>query len=218
MSDTLAQQGTTPTAGLVATVAVPEPVTKTIEERAKSLAEHAGHIRNTTSLIGDDAAAMQLEAFRIQLDERTAKLAKQAPSELLAELSELGFAWRDLARMLGVSVPALRRWRGGELPSGENRRLVAQLLAFTQIIRDDHLVFEPASWMEVRIVGDAPLTPIDLYAAGQLEVIHDLAAEKITPEAALDAADPDWRNRYRSEWEVATGEDGERFVRPKTRR
>ena len=176
------------------------------------------HVRNTTTVIGDDATAIQHEAFRIQLDARTSQLVKQDPAVLLDELSEMGFAWRDIARMLGVSVPALRGWRKGDRPSGENRRLIAQLLSFAQIIRDDHLVFEPASWMEVPLVRDVPVTATDLYETGDLEIIHDLAADKTSPEAALDATRPDWREQYRSDWEVATTEDGERFIRPKTGR
>ena len=190
------------------------PGTMTIDERASDIAERAGHVRNQSSLVSMDAAEVQHDAFRIQLDARPARGARQDPAELLNQLSELGFAWRDIARMVGVSVPALRRWRNGELPSGENRRRIAQLLAFAEIIRDDHLVFEPASWMEVPIVGDAPTTPIELYAAGHLDVMFDLAADQCSPEAALDAAIPDWRERYRSDWEVGTAEDGQPFIRP----
>lgn len=215
VSEVIAQQKATGLAEVVPPQQPPTTGTLTIEERARELAERAGHIRNVTEIVGDDAAALQHEALRIQLDARTSQLSKQDPAALLGQLSDLGFAWRDLARMLGVSVPAVRRWRTGELPSGENRRLIAQLLAFAQIIRDDHFVFEPASWMEVPIVRDSPVTPIDLYATGHLEVVHDLAAEKCSPEAALDAAEPDWREKYRNDWEVATDEDGQRFIRPK---
>lgn len=211
MSDILAGQIATPTP-------FPGTETKTIEEMGKDLADEAGHINNRASIISDDAVSVQLRAFAIQLDERTARLAKKDPAELLNDLSGMGFAWRDIARMVGVTVPAVRRWRNGEIPSGENRRQIAQLLAFSQIIRDDHFVFEPASWMEIRIVGAAPLTPIDLYEAGNLNVVYKLAADKITPEAALDEIDPQWRERYRSDWEVATADDGERYIRLKTER
>ncbi|MDQ6840194.1 MAG: helix-turn-helix domain-containing protein [Actinomycetota bacterium] len=212
MTDKLAQS---PTSQVVPAPEFPAPGTMTIEERAQDLAERAGHVGNQTSLVGGDAAGLQHDAFRIQLDTRTARLVKQHPSELLDQLSELGFAWRDVARMVGVSVPALRRWRGGELPNGENRRAIAQLLAFAHIIRDDHLVFEPASWMEVPIIGAAPITPVDLYAAGHLDVVFDLAAEQCSPEEALDATNPGWRETYRSDWEVGMAEDGQPYIRPK---
>lgn len=194
---------------------LPAQRTMTIEERVHDLAERAGHLRSTTTIVGDDATAVHHDVFRIQLDTRTSKLARQNPTVLLDELAALGFAWRDIARMVGVSVPALRRWRSGERPSGGNRRAIAQLLAFAQIIRDDHRVFEPASWMEVPIVSGAPTTAVDLYVAGHLEVVFDLAAEHCTPEVALDTAEPGWSERYRSDWEVGTAEDGQPYIRPK---
>lgn len=196
--------------------ALPAQGTLTIQERADFLARDVGHLRNQTSMSDGDAADLHHEAFRLQLDLRTSELVKAEPVRVLDQLSDLGYAWRDIARMVGVSVPALRRWRGGELPSGDNRRAIAELLAFTQIISEDHLVFEPASWMEVPVTGSAPVTKIDLYAAGQLDVIFDLASSHCTPEQALDTAEPNWRERYRSDWEVAVGDDGERYIRPTT--
>ena len=186
----------------------------TIEERARDITERAGFLRNQTAVVTDDAAENHHRSFRLQLDTRTTRLVKSDPIELLDELAGHGFAWRDIARMIGVSVPALRRWRLGERPTGENRRAIAQLLAFVQVITSE--VFEPASWMEVPLSGDAPTTAIDLYAAGQLDVVFDLATRNSAPEAALDIAEPGWRDRYRSDWEVATAEDGQPFIRPKT--
>jgi hypothetical protein len=189
--------------------------TQTIEELANDLAERAGHLRNQTALVSGDVADIHHESLSIQLDTRLARLATQDPAALLDQLALMGFGWRDIARMVGVSVPALRRWRNGDMPTGENRRAIAQLLALVQIIRDDHLVFAPAFWMEVPISDGAPITGIDLYAADRWDIVFDLATHNCTPEEALDAAEPDWRNRYRSDWEVDTAEDGQPFVRLK---
>lgn len=217
--------GVTATLSQSATTAETMPVndfpvqgTMTIEERAHDLVERAGYLRSTTMIVGDDVAAVHHDAFHVQLDTRTAQLVKADPVALLDQLSDLGFAWRDIARMVGVSVPALRRWRAGDRPTGENRRSLAQILAFAQIVRDDHLVFEPASWMEVRISRDAPTTSIDLYAAGHLDVVYDLAAGHCSPEDALDATDSGWREKYRSDWEVATAADNQPYIRPKNGR
>lgn len=200
---------------VVPAAAMPPQGTMTIQERVDDLARQAGHLRNQTSMTDGDAADLHHDTFRLQLDLRTSELAKKAPVKVLEQLSDLGYAWRDIARMVGVSVPALRRWRSGELPTGDNRRAIAQLLAFTQIIDEDHLIiFEPASWMEVPVSVSAPVTKIDLYAAGQLDVIFELASENCTPEQALDVAEPGWREKYRSDWEVAVAEDGERYIRP----
>jgi transcriptional regulator with XRE-family HTH domain len=188
--------------------------TMTIEERARDLTERTGSLRTRTAIATEDVADTHHRAFQVQLETRTADLAKRDPAELLGELAELGFAWRDIARMVGVTVPALRRWRNGDKPSGENRRAVAELLAFTRIIAENQ-IFEPASWMEVPIARGAPTTPIDLYVRKQLYIVFDLATSNIQPEAALDLAEHGWRERYASDWEVGVAEDNEPYIRPK---
>jgi hypothetical protein len=207
-------QSATASADVRPALSLEVPRTMTIEERARDLTERAGFVRNLSAVVTDDAAETHHSSFRLQLDTRTARLVKSDPVDLLDELADLGFAWRDIARMVGVSVPALRRWRRGERPTGENRRAIGQLLAFVQIITSE--VFEPASWMEVPLSRDAPITAIDLYTAGQLDLIFDLATGNRPPDAALDIVRPGWRERYRSDWEVATAEDGQPFIRPKS--
>ena len=117
--------------------------------------------------------------------------------------------------MLGVSVPALRRWRLGDKPTAENLRHIAALVAFALMGRDDHLVVDVASWMEVPIVEGVPLTSIDIYAKGRLLTIFELASEHITPFQALDRIEPDWRERYRSDYKVYRAEDGQPAIRPR---
>lgn len=214
MTDTLSQSPTS--AEAAAPSDVPASRTLTIEERVREIAARAGQVRSSISLVNTDAAELQHEAIHVQLDIRTAHLARQEPATLLEQLSDMGFAWRDIARMVGVSVPALRRWRAGDLPSGEHRRRIAQLLAFAETIRDEHMIFEPASWMEIPISGQAQTTPIDLYAADHLDTVFDLASEHCTPEEALDQAEPGWRDKHRSDWEVGTADDGQPYIRLKS--
>lgn len=192
----------------------PQSRTPTMLEAARDLTEWAGFARNVHSVLGEDLTDIHHRSLRLQLDARIEKLLGRNPTELLGALADLGFGWRDIARMVGVSVPALRRWRQGEMPTGDNRRAIAQLLAFVELLSEDH-VFGLASWMEAPIVTCAPTTRIDLYAAGRLKVVFDLAAEKCSPEAAMDIAEPGWRDRYRSDWEVADGEDGQPVIRRK---
>jgi hypothetical protein len=109
----------------------------------------------------------------------------------------------------------LRRWRAGERPTGDNRRTIAQLLAFVKIIVDHGFVFEPASWMEMPVSSAIATTAIDLYAKGQLETVFDLATQSITAEQALDLIEPGWRNSPQSSWEVLVAEDGVPYIRPK---
>lgn len=202
------------------TVALPQELqvsrTRTIGElaqEARDLADQAGHLRNVNAVLATDFTDVHHRAFRVQLETRTAQIAKRAPVELLNEINELGFGWRDIARMVGISVPALRRWRQGESPTGEHRRSLAELVAFVRILAQDHLVADTASWMEMPITRDAPLTSIDLYVQGQQLTIFDLASEHISPDEALDIADPGWRQRYHSEFEVFRAADGQPALR-----
>ena len=189
--------------------------TRTIEEALRELVGHAGHLRNRADIESDDLTDIHHSSLQLQLNARIEKLLPDNPAALLSELADLGFGWRDIARMVGVSVPALRRWRNGEPPTGENRGAIARLLAFAKILSEDHMIFDPASWMEVPVVEGAPTTRIDLYVAGRLDVVFDLATHHCVPEAAMDAAEPGWRERYRSDWEVATASDGQPYIRLK---
>ncbi len=69
---------------------------------------------------------MHSDSLRIQLESRTDEAAKGAPADLLSELADLGFSWTSVARIVGVSIPAVRKWRQGDAVSGHNRRRLAQ--------------------------------------------------------------------------------------------
>jgi len=220
MTDTLRGQ---PTGG--GTVAAPPDLqvsrTRTIEELAREasdITQEAGHLRNVNAVMGSTLIDVHHRGFRVQLDTHTTKTVKRSMTVLLNELNDLGFGWRDIARMVGVSVPALRRWRKGDSPTGDHRRQVAQLVAFVGILAEDHLVTDVASWMEVPLTHDVPVTAIDLYSGGHLFTIFDLASEHITPERALDQADPGWRERIDTEYEVFRAGDGQPAVRPRASR
>jgi hypothetical protein len=52
-------------------------------------------------------------------------------------------------------------------------------------------------------------------SAPWLDIVFDLAAGNRAPEAALDIAEPGWRERYRSDWDVAMAKDGQPYIRSK---
>ncbi|MFJ9377705.1 hypothetical protein [Streptomyces sp. NPDC101455] len=146
---------------------------------------------------------------------RAAELGKSAPAVLLGRLSDLGFAWRDVARMLGVSVAALQKWRRGEKMTGTNRLRLASLLAACDLIVSHYAVDEIASWFEMPLTTECPITPIDLYADEQPKLLFDYASGHGHPEQVLSEFVPDWRERYRSDFEVYEAMDGELAIRPK---
>ncbi|WP_271403832.1 hypothetical protein [Kocuria palustris] len=134
---------------------------------------------------------------------------------MLAELADLGFAWRDIARMVGVSVPAVQKWRRGEKASGDSRSRLASLLAACDLIAGRYLIDEIASWFEVPLSSSAPVTPIVLYSANRADLVFEFASGHVDPEALLSEFDPDWRERHRSDFEVFEAGDGNRSIRMK---
>ncbi|WP_427136175.1 hypothetical protein [Pseudarthrobacter sp. S9] len=142
---------------------------------------------------------------------------KKAPNELLEHVSSLGFAWRDIARMIHVSVPAVQKWRRGERITGENRLRLTRLIAVIEMITVEHLVSDPASWFEMPIEDGVAVTPIDLYATGKTDLLLDwVSNHEADPVTVLDKFDADWRQHYVDEnFETFTAEDGELSIRPR---
>lgn len=176
------------------------------------LAEQAGVLRNTTRFLSEDVADVHERALEIQLDGRADQAAKRAVPDLLHELAEMGFAWRDIARLVGVTVPAVRKWRQGEPASGANRRAVARLLAFVDVLRADHLVQDVPSWMEIPLAASA-ITGLDIYAAGRAKLLLLHAAGHLTSEQLLDRFSPSWRDEVDERFEIVTTADGAPLVR-----
>lgn len=200
----------------------PEQVTRT--RTIDEVVAEAGHLRSRARLLGNDVAEtnrqmseVHQQAVAVQLEAKALGIAKRSVGEMLNELADTGFAWRDIAALAGVSVPAVRRWRQGEAATGANRLAVARIVALMETLRDDHLVSDVASWMEMPLVADAPVTAIDLTVAGRLREVVEIAAGHSTGEEVLDRSQPGWRERYRSDFEVFEALDGELGTRPVTR-
>jgi hypothetical protein len=218
----MADDATLTTSALTEAPARPSQ-TPTIDE----IVRHVGSLRYTTRLQSEDVAqaGRQIEAARQHignvhdqmqdhlLNTRAREIAKRPAVELLNELAASGFAWRDIARMLKVSVPGLRRWRQGEAPTGPHLLAIARLVALVDTMRVDHLVCDVASWMEMPLTPEVPLTGIDLAVDERYADLLDLAAHHVTPEEILDRWQPDWRTRHSSDFEVFEAPDGELGIR-----
>ena len=143
-----------------------------------------------------------------KLDTHTREHADQM-SELLNKLLDLGFSWNDIARVAGVSNPDVRKWRDGEQVTGTHRKQVAAFVAFCQLAQDEHMVDDVASWTEIPLHADAPLTVLDIVVEGRFDLAIQHASERgTTPERVLDQFDPGWRQRYSSAVDVFTAPDG----------
>jgi transcriptional regulator with XRE-family HTH domain len=192
------------------------PLTRTTDD----VLTEAGHLRSRVRLLQDDTNDLadriettQRSALEAELEERTTLEARQSVQDMLSELANAGLAWRDIARLVGVSVPAVRKWRQGESATGMNRRALAKLLAFVHLLAEQHMVSDVPSWLEMPLHPEAPITGLDLYEAGRLDLLYDRAGLHLTDEGALDLYEPEWRSLYISDFEIFTAEDGERGIR-----
>lgn len=128
-------------------------------------------------------------------------------------------AWRDVARLVNVSVPAVQKWRRGDGMTGENRFRLAGVLALL-VCLENKMVNQPVSWLEMPVLRDVSVSAMDLIAADRYDLVLELAADVTADEGqriqALDEFDPAWRaTRVDEKFEVFEAEDGILSIRPR---
>ena len=140
----------------------------------------------------------------------TVKAWSEQPSKDILQFlaTNYGFAWADIAKMLNVSVPAIRKWRmhGGVSP--DNHHKLAELAAFVQVLVATAQVHSPANWLLLRLVPGYTVISRDLYSSENAPLIVDYACENIAAEMMLDELVPDWRLTHRAEYEARQFDDG----------
>lgn len=191
-------------------------------DNARQRSEWSGVIRTLATAVSEAATDMHQSDYMVEHRVRTSDLAGVGGQVLLNELADLGFAWRDIAKMIGVSVPAIQKWRRGEGLTGENARKLARLVAGCEIIQKfNPVITDVAMWFEVPIVDEVPITPIDLWATGNLQLAFEHArvdaSARVDPYLTMDSFDSNWRETYRGDFETFRAEDGELSIRPRER-
>lgn len=176
------------------------------------LADRVGFVHRAVLGLSRDTADVLRRVIRVQLDDRSVQLAKGSVPDLLDELADAGFAWRDIARLVGVTVPAVRKWRQGEPTTGAHRKAIAQLAAFINLVREEHLVVDVPSWLEMPL-ADSAVNGLDVYADGHFEMLLMYAANHLNAYELLDQVDPKWRDKVDNRFEVFTATDGQMAIR-----
>lgn len=176
------------------------------------MANQAGALRTDVDRLSNNMAEIHSESLQIQVEARTDEAAKRSPADLLAELSEMGFSWTHIARLVGVSIPAIRKWRQGESLSGENRRSVARVVALVGVLEKDHIINDVPSWLEMPLAGSR-FTGLDVVEHGHMADLLEFAANHISGSDLLDSAVPSWRSDRDERFEVVEAGDGERAIR-----
>lgn len=185
-------------------------------ETRSSYTRESSVLRRQVKGLTEDSQATHRNALRIELDDRSQRWARQATQEILLELRSWGFAWRDVARIIGVSVPALQKWRKGASPSGANRLKLARLVAIVEYVEDEFLINDVASWFEMPIRAGVHLTALDLLAQEREVLVIELASQQATPEKVLDEFAAEWRTKLvDNAFEVFTASDGSKAIRPR---
>ena len=179
------------------------------------LTNKAGALRSDVGVLSEDVAQVHGDSLRLQFESRADAAARRSPVRLLDELADRGFPWTSIARVVGVSIPAVRKWRRGNPISGDNRRNLALLVAFVGVLEEDYLVRDGASWLDMPL-AESSFTGIDVLAAGQAHALMQYAAGHISSSDLLDSALPTWRDTLDDRFEVYEAQDGERAIRMRT--
>jgi transcriptional regulator with XRE-family HTH domain len=146
-----------------------------------------------------------------ELNQRTLAIALQDPHDLVTELADRGLSWATIARLVGVSSTAVRKWRRGEPISGESRRKLASAVAFLDLIASALSPLEDAcSWLEMPLADGATVTAADIYAGGGADILLDWAGGRLSPDEMLDAFDRDWRSHFAADdrFRIDVDDDG----------
>jgi transcriptional regulator with XRE-family HTH domain len=188
----------------------------TPEERSETAAPpDTGMLRHLVRQIEPALASHHREERSAMLRQAAAQLAWQDPRDILRQLAtDYGMSWAAIARMVGVTSAAIRKWRRGESVSPDARESLAGLLAFLQHASSCQPISDIGSWLEMRVVPTATLTPIDLYTAGAGALLLDWLAEYISVDEMLGHFDADWQTNYArdSRFEIGEGPGGERAI------
>src|SRR5262245_59725114 len=112
------------TAGGTGALRRPEP---TLPPTFAPLVKRTALLRDRVQLTQSDVLELQRSVQITDLDERASRVAVQEPGDLLDALAtEFGLSWTTIARMVGVTDAAVRKWRRGEPIAPENRRRLAR--------------------------------------------------------------------------------------------
>ncbi len=206
-----------PTPGLTTRELDSPPITRTIADLYAHTEETVSRV---TALAGDvtdlhgSVVSNHANATSMKVDVQAQSLSGSPVTQLLDELADAGLAWRQIAMLVGVSVPAIRKWRQGGTVTGPNRLRLAHVVALLRWISNENLIDDPASWLEMPLVAGVSVSRFDLLVDGREDlVVSSLIGKETPPESLLDRYDPAWRTRFDSDFEVFTADDGLRSIR-----
>lgn len=195
----------------------PTPVSETTIE-ALIATQDAYGVRRAMGEKHVEAVGDHQSRYLDEWQQRVKNLSQKPASELLESLWDSGFSWRDIARLLQVSVPAVQKWRAGENMSPKNFSHLRDFIAAYDTVAANKPEVDVAGWLDVPLVSDIPITLQQLWTEGSPPLFFEYALGDLKPEAALDQFDSEWRQRYRDDgFETFVGADGHLSISTKNR-
>lgn len=174
------------------------------ERRAYGLlAERRAAVRRVAS---DVAESRDFHEYTVRslLSERTDLKAQVGLNGLLTELTETrGLGWSELARLVGVSVPAVRKWRmGGDIKTPRLASL-SRLAALLELLSAEG-VQDPVAWLSLPVDGEGGVTKSEIFKGGQaadllLYAKRELSQQDLLARSGLTAAPPSRNTLVRAE-------------------
>lgn len=157
--------------------------------------DRAEVLHRQVSDLQSDTAGLRRRGLVRELEDRQQVVAASARADLLDVLSDAGFAWRDVARLAQVSVPAVQKWRRGEGMTGANRYRIAKVVALLDVLAN-HFVSEPVSWLEMPVKEEVELSRLDLVMEDRFDLVLELISDDgdpVSANAVLSEFRSDWR-------------------------
>jgi len=155
------------------------------------------------------SASSQLDSTRGQRREDLFEfymitLADTRTPALLSELaSTYGMSWIDLSTLVGVTIPAIRKWRLGGATSEENEEKLRALVAFVKAVATVRNTPDPVNWLDERLVPGFAVTVKDLYSPQNVPVLLAYAnGDFADAKDLLNEVRPNWRSEDRTGFEV----------------
>lgn len=182
--------------------------------------------RAAAELQHEDAVSEHHDARVALLDEYRDELIAQSDAPaLLDELRAAGLLWSDIAKVIGVSDTAVRKWRAGRPIEQQHLRRLALLVALSRLYAGQG-PHRPtfAERMQSRLIENFSATPLQLITLGRdepvdhLQPLLDWMLDLTDREAAEKLLDRyigrDWRRSAQAEqrFRIVTNADGERIL------
>jgi hypothetical protein len=185
--------------------------------QSASLVALSNELQRDVRSLHDDSSAARRSVLLADLEDRQQAVAATEPSKLLRELGDAGMSWRDVARLVQVSVPAVQKWRRGGDITGANRLRLARVVALLEVL-SANVIAEQVSWLEMPVKDGVHVSRMDMLADGRFDLVLELISDDHTTvpvEGVLDDYEPSWRtSRVDNHFETYVDAEGIVAIRP----